>query len=71
MRKNEVFHASNQVGNFDDENQRFSISVFSRLIILVLFQVIASLIMRSEFPILLFLFDMLLAISSNRQFYFL
>jgi hypothetical protein len=39
---------SNQVGNFDNENQRFYISVFSRLITLVLFQLPISLIMRSS-----------------------
>jgi hypothetical protein len=34
MNKNGVFHASNQVGNFDYENQRFSILVFSILLLL-------------------------------------
>jgi hypothetical protein len=43
MIENECFRTSNQVRNFDNENQRFSISVFSRLITLILFQVLISL----------------------------
>jgi hypothetical protein len=51
MIENECFRTSNKVGNFDYENQRFSISLFSRLITLVLFQVIISLIMRTIFSL--------------------
>jgi hypothetical protein len=36
MKKNGVFHASNQVGKFANENHRFSSSLFLRLATLIL-----------------------------------
>jgi hypothetical protein len=45
----ETLRTSNLIGKFANENHRFSSSLFSRLITLVLFQFLMSLIMRSVY----------------------